>query len=69
MIPLSDDSRRPVHFPIATILIIGVNAAVFLFELAGGDVFITHWSLVPADIVMEIRITQPHPDYQVIRKE
>ena len=42
MIPLSDDSRRPVHFPIATILIIGVNAAVFLFELAGGDVFITH---------------------------
>jgi len=51
MIPLSDDSRRPVHFPIATVLIIGLNAVVFLIELAGGDAFITRWSLVPADIV------------------
>ena len=51
MIPLSDDSRRPVHFPIATVLIIVLNAVVFLIELAGGDAFITHWSLVPADIV------------------
>ncbi len=51
MIPLSDASRRPVRFPIATVAIIAANAVVFLFELAGGDDFITRWSLVPADIV------------------
>ncbi len=51
MIPLGDASRRPVHFPIATILIIGLNAIVFCFELAGGDDFILRWSLVPTDIV------------------
>lgn len=51
MIPLSDASRRPVRFPIATVLIIAVNAVVFFAELAGGDAFITRWSLVPADIV------------------
>ncbi len=51
MIPLSDASRRPVRFPIATVLIIGLNAVVFFIELAGGDAFITRWSLVPADIV------------------
>jgi membrane associated rhomboid family serine protease len=51
LIPLSDASRRPVRFPIATVLIIGLNAVVFFIELAGGDAFITRWSLVPADIV------------------
>lgn len=51
MIPLSDASRRPVRFPIATVTIIAVNAVVFVFELAGGDAFINQWSLVPADIV------------------
>ena len=51
MIPLSDASRRPVRFPIATVSIIAVNAVVFLIELAGGDAFITRWSLVPANIV------------------
>jgi membrane associated rhomboid family serine protease len=51
MIPLSDASRRPVRFPIATVLIILANALVFVLELAGGDDFINRWSLVPADIV------------------
>ena len=51
MIPLSDASRRPLHFPIATALIIGLNFIVFFFELEGGDAFIVRWSLVPADIV------------------
>jgi membrane associated rhomboid family serine protease len=51
MIPLSDASRRPVRFPIATVIIIALNAVVFFFELANGDAFITRWSLVPADIV------------------
>jgi membrane associated rhomboid family serine protease len=51
MIPLGDASRRPLHFPVVTVLIIGLNFVVFFLELAGGDAFITRWSLVPADIV------------------
>jgi membrane associated rhomboid family serine protease len=51
MIPLSDASRRPLSFPIVTALIIAANAVTFMFELGGGDVFITRWSLVPANIV------------------
>jgi membrane associated rhomboid family serine protease len=51
MIPLGDADRRPLHFPVVTAVIIGVNALVFLLELAGGDAFINQWSLVPADIV------------------
>ncbi|HVM70940.1 MAG TPA: rhomboid family intramembrane serine protease [Anaerolineales bacterium] len=51
MLPLSDDSRRRLHFPAATVSIIGLNFIVFFFELAGGDAFINRWSLVPANIV------------------
>jgi membrane associated rhomboid family serine protease len=51
MIPLNDASRRPMRVPIATILIIGLNALVFMMELVGGDNFILRWSLVPADIL------------------
>ncbi len=51
MIPLSDASRRPVHFPIVTTLIITANFFAFLLELAGGNSFIERWSMVPAKIV------------------
>ena len=51
MIPLGDVSRRPLMFPVVTVLIIAVNALVFLMELAGGDAFIIRWSLIPADIM------------------
>ncbi len=51
MIPLGDASRRPMRIPIATILIIALNALVFIMELIGGDNFILRWSLVPADLM------------------
>ncbi len=51
MIPLGDESRRPLRFPIATVSIIGLNGLVFVLELIGGDSFINQWALVPADIV------------------
>ena len=51
MIPLGDADRRPLHFPVVTAVIIGVNALAFLLELTGGDAFVNRWSLVPADIV------------------
>jgi membrane associated rhomboid family serine protease len=50
MIPLSDASRRPLRFPIITALIIAVNVAVFLLELANGETFILRWSLIPAAV-------------------
>ena len=50
-IPLRDISRRPAHRPVITVLIIAINAVVFLLELAGGEPFIKQWSVVPADIV------------------
>jgi membrane associated rhomboid family serine protease len=49
-IPLSDASRRPVHFPIATTCIILTNVFVFALELSGGDAFVLKWSVIPADI-------------------
>ena len=51
LIPLSDASRRPTHFPAVTALIIVVNVIVFIAELMHGDAFVTKWSVVPADIV------------------
>jgi membrane associated rhomboid family serine protease len=51
MIPLGDESRRPIHFPSMTLAIIGVNVFVFILELIGGDDFINYWSLVPANIM------------------
>jgi len=51
MIPLSDASRRPSHFPVVTTGIIIVNAFVFVLELMGGDAFVMQWSETPATIV------------------
>jgi membrane associated rhomboid family serine protease len=50
MIPLSDATRRPVRFPIATAAIILANAAGFALELQGGDAEVTRWCVVPADV-------------------
>jgi membrane associated rhomboid family serine protease len=50
MIPLSDSSRRPLHVPVMTVLIIAANAVVFLLELQGGNAFVNRWSAVPAHI-------------------
>jgi len=49
-IPLSDASRRPVHFPIVTVSIILTNCLVFALELRGGDAFVLRWAAVPASI-------------------
>jgi membrane associated rhomboid family serine protease len=51
MIPLSDATRRPLHIPIATILIILANTGVFFLELAGGNAFVNQYSVIPAHIV------------------
>jgi membrane associated rhomboid family serine protease len=50
MIPLSDASRRPTRIPGITILIILINAIVFVLELSGGQAFVTRWSVIPAEI-------------------
>jgi membrane associated rhomboid family serine protease len=51
MIPLSDASRRPEHFPIVTTCIILTNFYVFVLELSGGDAFVLKWSAIPANII------------------
>jgi membrane associated rhomboid family serine protease len=56
LIPLSDASRRPVRTPVVTILIILVNAFVFVLELLGGEAFVTQWSAVPAEITSGHRL-------------
>ena len=50
VIPLGDDSRRPVNWPVMTIGIIAVNALVFALELIGGEGFVLKWSMIPAEI-------------------
>jgi membrane associated rhomboid family serine protease len=51
MIPLGDASRRPVHFPVVTALIILLNGFVFFLELMGGNAFVNTWSAIPAEVV------------------
>jgi membrane associated rhomboid family serine protease len=51
VVPLSDASRRPRHFPAITALIIVINAVVFVAELMRGDAFVLKWSVVPAHVV------------------
>jgi len=51
LIPLTDASRRPVHFPIVTVSIIVANFLVFGFELSRGDAFVVKWSVIPATII------------------
>jgi membrane associated rhomboid family serine protease len=50
LVPLSDASRRPLHFPVITAGIIVANFAVFILELTGGDAFVLKWSAIPANI-------------------
>ncbi|MGB7496589.1 MAG: rhomboid family intramembrane serine protease, partial [Candidatus Acidiferrum sp.] len=50
MIPLTDASRRPAHFPIVTICIIATNFLVFVLELNGGEAFVLKWAAIPANI-------------------
>jgi rhomboid family protein len=51
MIPLSDASRRPANFPVATLSLIVINFIVFIIELFNGEPFVLKWSVIPRDIV------------------
>jgi membrane associated rhomboid family serine protease len=50
VLPLSDASRKPRHFPFATTAIILINGFVFFRELMEGDAFVLKWVAVPAHI-------------------
>jgi membrane associated rhomboid family serine protease len=51
VIPLSDASRRPRRFAVMTLLIVVLNAYVFLRELLEGDAFVSRWAVIPAEIM------------------
>lgn len=50
MIPLGDISRPRGRFAFVTMLLIVVNAYVFLLELTGGDRFVYAWSVIPLHV-------------------
>jgi membrane associated rhomboid family serine protease len=50
MLPLRDVSRNTLHVPFMTVAIIVANAAAFVLELRGGEAFIRHWSVIPAEV-------------------
>jgi membrane associated rhomboid family serine protease len=50
VIPLRDESRSLERFPVVTTCIIAINVGVYILEMAGGDTFVTAWSVVPANI-------------------
>jgi membrane associated rhomboid family serine protease len=50
LIPLTDASRRPVHFQFITVCIIFANVLVFVLELIGGEPFVLKWSVIPANV-------------------
>jgi membrane associated rhomboid family serine protease len=51
VIPLSDASRRPRRFAAMTLLIVVLNAYVFLRELLEGDAFVSRWAVIPVEIM------------------
>jgi membrane associated rhomboid family serine protease len=51
LIPLGDASRRRLHYPFATTIIIVINVLVFFLELRGGDDFVYKWAAIPANIL------------------
>jgi membrane associated rhomboid family serine protease len=51
LIPLGDASRRQGRSAIITVLLIVINAVVFILELNGGRHFLLAWSAIPVRIV------------------
>jgi len=48
MLPIGDDDSARRTAPIATYILIALNAIVFLLELNGGNAFIERWAFVPS---------------------
>ena len=48
MLPIGDDDSARRTFPVVTLILVIVNAIVFLIELSAGDAFIERWAFVPA---------------------
>ncbi len=59
-VPLGDASRRPSRGTAITVLLIAINAFVFLLELEGGNGFVRAWSAIP------IRITHGRAEITLI---
>jgi len=56
VIPFSDASRRPETTPIVTVLLIAINAIVFVAELFQGESFVMQWAATAADITAGHRL-------------
>ena len=53
MIPIGDDNSQRRLIPVVTWLLVLINVAVFLLELANGDAFLMMWSFIPARFMQD----------------
>ena len=71
MIPLSDPDVRRHSRPYVTVMLIALNAVVFLYELTLGDVgqtlFFYEWGLIPAKLTQGVTYFGQICDGQVLR--
>ncbi len=51
MIPLKDESRAAVRFPLVTVTLVALNVIAFLWELGSDDAAIIRLAVVPAELM------------------
>ena len=51
MIPLKDESRDPVRFPLITVTLVAVNVIAFLWEVGVDEATILRFAVVPAELM------------------
>src|SRR3990172_3952218 len=54
MLPIGDDDSARRTVPVVTLILIALNAIVFLLELKGGDAFIDRWAFVPSRFLGDV---------------
>lgn len=65
MIPIGDDERRPVGFPLVVYALIAANLWVFYRELSAPetDGFINAFALIPYDVTHGVALAAPSPAF------
>ena len=59
MIPLRDDSRTPVRFPVVTVSLIAISVLAFVWEVGNDEAAIIRWAVVPAELLRGHRWITP----------
>ena len=51
VIPLADETRQSVRFPLVTVTLVVVNIIVFIWEIGASDAAILRYAVVPANLL------------------